>query len=95
MHATDAGLKADFHSSAMGSAWVRRFNEKRLSGLEDRQRPGRKPTHPPEVRSSLVALGIQKPSTLGYPFELWTLERLQRVFKECHGIHLSDSTIWE
>jgi transposase len=95
LHATDAGLKAGFHSSAMGPAWVRRFNEKGLSGLEDRQRPGRKPTHPPEVRSSLVALAIQKPGTLGYPFELWTLERLQRAFEERHGIHLSDSTIWE
>jgi transposase len=32
---------------------------------------------------------------LGYPFALWTLERLQTAFQEQHGIHLSDSTIWE
>ena len=33
--------------------------------------------------------------TLGYPFELWTLERLQRAFEERQQVHLSDSTIWE
>jgi len=95
LHATDAGLKAGFHSSAMGPEWVRRFNEKGVIGLEDRPRPGRKPTHPPEVRSALVALATQKPGTLGYPFELWTLERLQRAFEERQRVHLSDSTIWE
>src|ERR671918_674002 len=31
---------------------------------------------------------------LGYPFELWTLERLQSAFEDREGIHLSDSTIW-
>jgi transposase len=95
LHATEAGIKAGFKSSAMGSAWVRRFNAKGLAGLEDQVRPGRKPTHPREVRSALVALAIQKPSTLGYPFELWTLERLQRAFEERQKVHLSDSTIWE
>ena len=37
---------------------------------------------------------MQRPSSLDYPFELWTLERLQISFKEREGIHLSDSTIW-
>jgi transposase len=95
LHATDAGFKAGFKSSASGSEWVKRFNEKGLSGLEDQPRPGRQPTHKPEVRSALVALATQKPRTLGYPHELWTLERLQRAFEERQGVHLSDSTIWE
>jgi transposase len=95
LHATDAGFKAGFKSSAMGPEWVRRFNEKGLPGLEDQPRPGRQPTHKPEVRSALIALATQKPRTLGYPHELWTLERLQRAFEERHGVHLSDSTIWE
>jgi transposase len=42
----------------------------------------------------LIGLAIQKPRSLGYPFALWTLERLQRAFEEREGIHLSDSTIW-
>jgi hypothetical protein len=36
----------------------------------------------------------QRPRSLGPPFELWTLERLQREFKTREGVHLSDSTIW-
>lgn len=51
-------------------------------------------THSQETRSALLDLALQKPRSLGYPFELWTLERLQRAFKERQGVHLSDSTIW-
>ncbi len=95
LHATEAGRKAGFKSSAMGAEWVRRFNQQGLKGLEDQPRPGKKPTHPPEVKSALIALATQKPSSLGYPFELWTLERLQLAFEERAHTHLSDSTIWE
>lgn len=95
LYATEAGLKAGFASVVTGPTWVRRFNEKGIAGLEDQPRPGRKPTHSVEVRSYLVNLATQKPKTLGYPFALWTLERLQAAFQERHGIHLSDSTIWE
>jgi transposase len=95
LHASDAGLRAGFKSQQMGPEWVRRFNEKGLKGLEDQPRPGRKPTHAASVRSALVSLATQKPKTLGYPYELWTLERLQRAFEERHHTHLSDSTIWE
>jgi transposase len=95
LHATEAGFKAGFKSSALGPEWVRRFNDKGLAGLEDQPRPGRQPIHKPEVRSALIALATQKPRSLGYPHELWTLERLQRAFKERHDVHLSDSTIWE
>ena len=92
--ATEAGFRADFKSSAVGVLWVKRFNEGGLAGLEDRPRPGRKPIHSQTVRSELVSLALQKPRSLGYPFKLWTLERLQTAFKERHGVHLSDSTIW-
>ena len=92
--ATEAGLRAGFKSNAIGPMWVKRFNGEGLAGLHDRPRPGRKPTHSQEVRSALISLALQKPRSLGYPFELWTLERLQRAFEERHGVHLSDSTIW-
>jgi transposase len=95
LYASDAGLKAGFHSNAMGVEWVKRFNAKGLKGLEDMPRPGRKPDHKPEVRSALVSLALQKPDSIGYPYKLWTLERLQTAFKERHQTHLSDSTIWE
>jgi transposase len=92
--ATEAGYKAGFKSSAIGPRWVKRFNEDGLPGLEDRPRPGRKPVHSEAVRSALISLALQKPRSLGYPFELWTLERLQTAFQERQGVHLSDSTIW-
>jgi transposase len=95
LYASDAALKAGFTSSVVGPVWVKRFNEKGIAGLEDKARPGRQPVHSQEVRSALVGLAIQKPATLGYPFKLWTLERLQRAFEEREHTHLSDSTIWE
>ena len=95
LYAGGAGLRVGFRTPGSGAMWVRRFNEAGVAGLQDKPRPGRQPTHGPEVRGQLVALAIQKPSRLGYPFELWTLERLQRAFEERHSVHLSDSTICE
>ena len=92
--ASDASQLAGLKSSSMGPMWVKRFNEEGLAGLEDRARPGRPPIHSQEVRGSLISLALQKPRSLGYPFELWTLERLQTAFRERHDTHLSDSTIW-
>lgn len=91
--ATEAGVRAGL-SGVTGVKWVTRFNAKGLGGLEDEPRAGRPPTHDEQVRSSLISLALQKPSTLGYPYTLWTLERLQAAFEERHGVHLSDSTIW-
>jgi transposase len=95
LYAGEAGVKAGFRSKGAGPLWVGRFNEAGLDGLQDKPRSGRQPTHSPEVHGQLVALALQKPGNLGYPFALWTLERLQRAFEERHGVHLSDSTIWE
>lgn len=92
--AAEAGRQAGYCGDGSGIQWVRRFNEAGLEGLQDRPRSGRPRTHDETVRSKLVALATQKPRTLGYPFELWTLERLQTALKEREGIHLSDSTIW-
>jgi len=92
--AAEAGRHVGYCGDGSGIQWVRRFNEAGLEGLQDRPRSGRPRTHDETVRSKLVALATQKPRTLGYPFELWTLERLQTALKEREGIHLSDSTIW-
>lgn len=95
LYASDGGLRAGYSSVVTGPVWVQRFNEKGLAGLEDQPRLGHKPTYGQEVHSQLVSLATQKPRGLGYPFELWTLKRLQTAFQERHGIHLCDSTIWE
>jgi transposase len=95
LHATHAGFQAGFLGQQSGLTWVKRFNEAGVAGLEDKPKSGRPPTHDQKVRSELISLALQKPDTLGYPFKLWTLERLQTAFQERQGIHLSDSTIWE
>jgi transposase len=93
-YASEAGQRVGYRSPIMGVIWIRRFNEEGLAGLQDKKRGGRKPTHSQAVRSSLISLALQKPKTLGYPFKMWTLERLQTAFEEREGVHLSDSTIW-
>ena len=92
--ASRAGEQVGFKGAPMGIHWVKRFNEEGIAGLKDAERAGRPPTHTQEVRSALLDLALQKPRNLGYPFELWTLERLQKAFKARQGLHLSDSTIW-
>jgi len=93
--ASRAGMRVGFGSNASGSEWVKRFNAEGVSGLYNRPKPGRPVTHTEEVRSQVLDLAIQKPRSLGYPFEMWTLERLQTALHEKQGLHLSRSTIWQ
>ena len=92
--ASKAAKQAGFKTGVSGAYWVKRFNEDGIEGLADKPRRGKPKIHSIEVRSRLIDLALQKPKSLGYPFKLWTLIRLQTAFKERAGIHLSDSTIW-
>ena len=94
LKASEAGLRAGFRSPQMGPMWVRRFNTEGISGLVDRERPGRLPRHGPEVRQALIELALQKPREVGYPYDSWPLKGLQKAFADLHGVRLSDSTIW-
>lgn len=93
--AKEAGFRAGYRSEPSGPKWVRRFNEGGLDALGDQPRSGRPPIHSEEVRSKLLDLVLQKPRSLGYPFALWTLERLQETFFEREEVHLATSTIWK
>jgi transposase len=95
LYASHAAIQVGFPGEQTGINWVRRFNAEGVAGLQDKPKAGRSPTHDQTVRSTLIALARTKPKSLGYPFKLWTLERLQTAFQERNGIHLSDSTIWE
>lgn len=95
LRATEAGQLAGFRGGQSGVDWVKRYNAEGIAGLADKPKAGRPATHSQGVRSALIALARTKPESLGYPFKLWTLERLQTVFQEREGVHLSDSTIWE
>jgi transposase len=63
-------------------AWVRRFNERGLSGLEERPRSGRPHTYTAEQRAEVVAAALTDPRKLGLPFGCWTLDRLQAYLNE-------------
>ena len=94
LDASRAGMQVGYRSNASGPFWVKRFNASGLAGLEDEPRTGRPVTHDETVRSQLIDLVLQKPGALGYPFELWTVTRLQTAFKERHGLKLGAATIW-
>lgn len=93
--ASRAGMRVGFGSNASGSEWVKRFNAEGMAGLKNRAKPGRPVTHTESIRSQVIDLAVQKPRSLGYPFALWTLERLQVALCEKCQRHLSRSTIWQ
>lgn len=93
--ASQAGMRVGFGSNVSGSEWVKRFNAEGVAGLKNRAKSGRPVTHTASIRSEVINLAVQKPRSLGYPFALWTLERLQVALQEKCKFHLSRSTIWE
>lgn len=94
MSAKEASSLAGYKSDLPGRTWVKRFNEKGINGLRDEQRSGHPLIHTQDTRGSLIDLALQKPRSLGYPFELWTLLRLQTAFRERFGVYVCESAIW-
>jgi transposase len=75
--------------------WIRRFNARGLAGLADRPRAGRPRRHDETTRGTVTALARTKPHSLGYPFALWTLARLQQALQERHGLCVTPATVWK
>jgi len=76
-------------------AWVARFNEAGLAGLQDRPRSGRPSTYAADERAEVIAAALTKPDGLGLPFGSWTLDRLQAYLNEHKGIAIRRSRIDE
>jgi transposase len=76
-------------------AWIHRFNGDGLVGLADAPRSGRPRRHDETARGTVVALARTKPRSLGLPFALWTLARLQQALQERHRLHVTPATIWK
>jgi transposase len=76
-------------------AWVRRFNEQGLRGLEERPRPGRPHTYTAEQRAEVIAAALTDPRKLGLAFGCWTLDRLQAYLNEQKRIPIKRSRIDE
>jgi transposase len=76
-------------------AWIRRFNDQGLRGLEERRRSGRPHTYTPEQRAEVIATALTHPKKLGLPFASWTLDRLQVDLNQQKGIAIKRSRIDE
>src|ERR671917_265620 len=98
-HAVD-GLSAPGIAAKMGLCgatvrfWLKRFNERGLSGLEEEMRSGRPPTYSAEERSAVIAAALSRPAELGLPFASWTLDRLVAYLGE-QGIGMRRSRVSE
>ena len=76
-------------------AWIKRFNEHGLSGLDDLPRSGRPAIYSVEEVSTVVATSLTPPERLGLPFASWTLDRLAAYLNEVKGIAIQRSRINE
>jgi transposase len=76
-------------------AWLHRFNRHGLAGPADAPRSGRPRQHDQTVRGTVIALARTNPQSLGWPFALWTLARLQQALHERHGLWVTPATIWK
>jgi transposase len=76
-------------------AWSHRFNQASLAGLADAPRAGRPRQHDETTRGTVVALARTEPRSLGLPFALWTLARLQQALQERHGLWVTPATVWK
>jgi transposase len=74
--------------------WLKRFNARGLTGLEETMRSGRPPTYSPEERATVIRLALTRPGELDLPFACWTLDRLVAYLGE-HGIGMRRSRISE
>ncbi|MBC7976736.1 MAG: helix-turn-helix domain-containing protein [Myxococcales bacterium] len=75
--------------------WVKRFNACGLAGLEDRPRPGRRPTYAPDQVAEIIAAALTKPEALALPFAAWTLDRLVAYLSEHKGITMKRTRLDE
>jgi transposase len=98
-HAVD-GLSAPEIAARMGLCgatvrfWLKRFNERGLSGLEEERRSGRPTIYTAEQRSAVIAAALSRPADLGLPFASWTLDRLVAYWGE-KGIGMKRSRVSE
>jgi transposase len=94
------GLSATGIAARMGLCgatvrfWLKRFDERGLSGLAEDRRSGRPPTCTAEERSAVVTAVLSRPAELGLPFASWTLDRLVSYLSE-QGIAMRRSWISE
>lgn len=71
--------------------WVKRFNDKGVSGLEDEPGRGRRATYSEEQRGQMMAVARSNPQQLGQPYGYWSLRRLAQYLRESYDLKVSKS----
>lgn len=69
--------------------WCERFRSEQVKGLAQKAKSGRPRKATTEYQSALAQAIETDPTTLGYPFTVWTLERLRDHLEQTSGIRLS------
>jgi transposase len=77
--------------TATARFWLKRFNARGVSGLDDHPRPGPTPMYTAEQVGLLIATVLTKPEALDLPFATWTLDRLVAYLAEHHGLTMKRS----
>jgi len=76
-------------------AWLKRFNNEGLDGLEDLPRSGRPATYSAEQVAEVIAAALSDLQQLGQPFPCRTLDRLETYLNEVKKIEIKRSRIDE
>ena len=75
--------------------WVKRFNEMGLKGLEDKEKPGRKPAMSAEQMQWLRRLVLEEsPARYGFNTETWTAPLIVKQIKDSCNIDYSDDAVY-
>jgi transposase len=72
----DIGTQVGLHPINVRK-WIHRFNRLGLDGLHARRSPGRPRLFAGGQRQAIVRLATADPSSLGLPFQAWSLQRLR------------------
>jgi transposase len=80
-------------SEATVGRWLKRDRAAGLNGLHDVPRPGRPSAVTQASRTALLAAVRRRPRSLGWPFSLWTLQRLVDDLAEHPRMRVSDETV--
>jgi transposase len=90
---TEAGQIANLHYTN-AHKWVKRFQSDGLTGLQDRERPGRPRIHGGEIEELVIKTATSRPPDLGLGFTTWSLAKLEEHLRQHCGIStLSRETI--
>ena len=77
----DAGQIANLHYTN-AHKWVKRFQSDGLTGLRDRNRPGRPRIHRGEIEELVIKTATSRPPDLGLGFTTWSLAKLEHHLRQ-------------